>query len=231
MAANPAVTCVIPVFNGERFIEDAINSVRCQTAPVSEIIVVDDGSTDRTAQVVSGLCDVRYCRQRNSGAPAARNRGMAMARGEFVAFLDADDIWNETKTALQLEHFDADPSVGACTTYMQNFWMEEVEDELDSENVSRLTEAQPGVASSVMMRVDVCRQVGPLDISLRHRDIQDWLIRMRRLGFRLETRQEVLVRRRVHDANISRRRSDSGEQELLRLATAALARRRAVPGT
>ncbi len=230
MLAPTEISCVIPVFNGERYLAEAVDSVRRQTVPISEVIVVDDGSHDRTAEVVAGLGNIRYVRQDNSGAPSARNRGMALARGEFVAFLDADDIWEEDKTALQLERFAADPRVGACTTYMQNFWMQEVEAELETTNVNRLTEAQPGIASSVMMRSSVCRKVGPLDTSLRHRDIQDWLIRMRNLGWSLETRKEVLVRRRVHDANVSRQRCDSGEQELLRLATAALARRRAASG-
>lgn len=231
MTGHVDISCVIPVFNGERFIAEAIASVRRQTVPISEVIVVDDGSTDRTADVVAGLGDIRYLGQANSGAPSARNRGMAAATGEFVAFLDADDIWEESKTALQLERFDADPRIGACTTYMQNFWMEEVENELEGSEVNRLTEAQPGVASSVMLRAGACREVGPLDTSLRHRDIQDWLIRMRGFGWRLETRNEVLVRRRVHSSNISRQRTDAGEQELLRLATAALLRRRAASGS
>jgi glycosyltransferase involved in cell wall biosynthesis len=102
----PKVTVVIPAFNGERFIADAIRSVLTQTCRAAEIIVVDDGSTDGTASVVRQFASsVSYYRQENLGAGAARNFGVSAARSEWVAFLDADDFWYPTKLAAQWEHF------------------------------------------------------------------------------------------------------------------------------
>lgn len=220
------VSCVIPVFNGERFIAEAIDSVRRQTCPVQEIIVVDDGSADRTADVLDKLgAGVTYVHQHHQGASAARRRGAALAGGEYIAFLDADDLWRPDKIARQLACMEADPSVGACTTHMQNFWMEEVGHERPAQS-ERLTAPQPGVASTVILRTRAYREAGPLDETLRHRDIQDLLVRVQSAGWSLTTLPDVLVDRRIHTSNVSRNRVDSGEQELLRLAAAALARRR-----
>lgn len=224
---SAAVSCVIPVFNGERFIGEAIESARRQTLPLHEIIIIDDGSEDGTADLVSSLgADIRYFRQDNRGASSARRHGASRASGDFIAFLDADDLWRPHKTAVQLTCMKSQARLGACTTYMQNFWMADVDHERGRQAGDRLTTPQPGVASTVMLRSTAYHEVAPLDDSLRHRDIQDLLIRLRAAGWQLETLHEVLVDRRIHDRNVSRNRGDKGEQELLDLAAAALARRR-----
>ncbi len=227
----PAVSCVIPVFNGERFIAEAIDSVRRQTVAVAEIIVADDGSSDGTPDVVRRCgSDIVYLRQDNQGAPTARNLGAEAATGAFIAFLDADDLWCDDKTGRQLRAFERHPDLGAASAYMQNFWTEEVAAERDQLAGGRLSSPQPGVASTLMVRADVFRAVGSFDVTLRHRDVQNWLIRMQSSGWRLDTLTDVLVRRRIHGSNVSRNRTDAGEQELLRLAMAALERKRGRPG-
>jgi len=97
------VTAVIPAFNAERFVAEAIESVLGQTHPQVECIVVDDGSTDHTAEVVERYGErVRLLRQRNAGVSVARNNGAAAGEGAFVAFLDADDRWHQAKLERQL---------------------------------------------------------------------------------------------------------------------------------
>jgi glycosyltransferase involved in cell wall biosynthesis len=111
-APSPKVSVVIPVFNGERFIGEAVRSALDQTFRDFEIIVVDDGSTDQTAKVVRQFSDrVIYSRQENRGAGAARNYGVSCARGEWIAFLDADDVWYPQKLAVQLEIAAMNPAV------------------------------------------------------------------------------------------------------------------------
>lgn len=91
---DSSVSAVIPAYNCARFLPLAVESIRRQTMPVREILVVDDGSTDETADVVRRLgADIRYCRQENAGPSAARNLGVANANGDVIAFLDADDEW------------------------------------------------------------------------------------------------------------------------------------------
>jgi glycosyltransferase involved in cell wall biosynthesis len=102
--SSPKVSIVIPVFNGERFIRAAIESALTQTFTDFEIIVVDDGSVDQTATIVRQFSDrIVYYRQENRGAGPARNLGVSRATGEWIAFLDADDVWYPHKLAVQLE--------------------------------------------------------------------------------------------------------------------------------
>jgi len=98
----PAVSVIIPAYNAEAFLVRAIRSVERQTFSDFEIVVVDDGSTDETADTAGGFDGVRFVRQPHLGAAAARNRGLEDARGDFVAFLDADDEWLPEKLAHQL---------------------------------------------------------------------------------------------------------------------------------
>src|SRR2546430_16171850 len=99
-----AVTVVIPVYNGERFIQRAVDSILKQTYPVSQIIVVDDGSKDRTREIVEKEYSeqVTLLCQQNGGPARARNTGLRMATGEFIAFLDADDWWEPEKLTMQI---------------------------------------------------------------------------------------------------------------------------------
>ena len=110
---NPLrITAVIPAYNNGRYIKRSIDSVLSQTRPVDEIVVVDDGSTDDTAEVVSRYGDkVRYIRQDNAGASAARNTGIQAATGDWIAFLDGDDEWLPDKIKLQTERVGRNPDL------------------------------------------------------------------------------------------------------------------------
>ncbi|HEX8515665.1 MAG TPA: glycosyltransferase [Bacteroidia bacterium] len=94
---QPLVSVVIPCYNGERFIQATIGSVQSQTYSNFEIIVIDDGSTDSSSEILRSLIEkddrIIYTHQQNAGVSAARNKGMSIAKGEYIALLDADDIW------------------------------------------------------------------------------------------------------------------------------------------
>jgi glycosyltransferase involved in cell wall biosynthesis len=113
MNAKPVVSAVIPVYNGERFIAEAVASALAQTYEPLECVVVDDGSVDQTRRIVSGFgSSVRYLRQDHRGAAAARNAGARAAGGQFLAFLDADDIWEPSKIEQQMEVLLDNPDLG-----------------------------------------------------------------------------------------------------------------------
>jgi glycosyltransferase involved in cell wall biosynthesis len=116
MASEPLVSVIIPTYNRGALIGRAIDSVRAQTYPNIEIIVVDDGSTDDTQDRLRQYGDgVRVVSQENAGPAAARNKGIAQARGEYIAFLDSDDYWLQGKLARQIEALEkAGSSVPCC---------------------------------------------------------------------------------------------------------------------
>jgi glycosyltransferase involved in cell wall biosynthesis len=114
---RPLVSVVIPAYNCADFIGDALDSVLDQGYPALEIIVVDDGSTDATCDVVARRgSDVTLVRQANAGAAVARNTAMARSRGEYLAFLDADDLWLPGKLRIQVDHLESRADVGLCCT-------------------------------------------------------------------------------------------------------------------
>src|SRR5215475_2242760 len=106
----PLISCIVPVYNGEKYLAEAIETIVQQSYRPLEIIIADDGSTDGTAKVAERYSNLlRYLRQDNAGTAAARNLGLSAAVGEFVAFLDADDLWHPEKLARQMGRFEARP--------------------------------------------------------------------------------------------------------------------------
>ncbi|MFW6335176.1 MAG: glycosyltransferase, partial [Desulfosalsimonas sp.] len=119
---RPLVSAVIPVCNRQGWIAEAVDSVLAQDYRPLELIVVDDGSTDATADtVLSYGSRLTYIYQENRGVSAARNRGAAAARGDWLAFLDSDDLWLEGKISAQMEYFRHNPQVRICQT--EEIWI------------------------------------------------------------------------------------------------------------
>jgi glycosyltransferase involved in cell wall biosynthesis len=120
---GPQFSVVIPAYNCERFIGKTIESVLAQTYGAAEIIVIDDGSADETARIVeqySGRTRISYVRQQNQGPSAARNHGVSLARGDWIAFLDADDIWYPYKLQTQRDYIIKNPDVALFWCDMDN---------------------------------------------------------------------------------------------------------------
>ncbi len=114
---SSSISVIIPAYNSARTIKRAIESVMSQSIPPKEIIVVDDGSTDSTCNLVESLFpSVILIRQKNSGAAAARNTGVKQSKGDLIAFLDSDDFWHRRKIEYQSKLFEDDPLLGICST-------------------------------------------------------------------------------------------------------------------
>jgi glycosyltransferase involved in cell wall biosynthesis len=115
--ANPSISVIIPAFNARAYIAHALASVLAQSRPADEIILIDDGSTDDTASALQPFNSrIRYIRQPNQGAAAARNAGIAVSRGEYIAFLDADDLWHPRKLELQSKALTSRPDLALLGT-------------------------------------------------------------------------------------------------------------------
>src|SRR6187549_3720033 len=109
---RPLVSIIVPVYNGERYLRAALESIFAQTYRPLEVIVVDDGSVDDSGVIAQSFPEVRYIRQENQGVAAARNHGIETARGEFYAFLDQDDLWTPEKLTVQISYLLNDPDLG-----------------------------------------------------------------------------------------------------------------------
>ena len=225
---EPLVSCIIPVYNGERFLAEAIESVLAQSYGKVEIIVVDDGSTDGTPGVVARFGDrVSYVRQDNAGPSAARNRGLKEVRGEFITFLDADDLWEESKLEKQLARFRERPELSYSVTMTQNFWEEEAKEEEARFADHRRSKPIPGyVTLTLMVKREWMDRIGGFDESLAHGDAADWFQRIDEAGGVGELMNEVLARRRLHGENRSRVRAAGSRDEFLMILKRRLDRRR-----
>ncbi|QIT56556.1 glycosyltransferase family 2 protein [Aquisalimonas sp. 2447] len=146
MTAAPLISIVTPTFNRAGYLPVAIDSVLAQTFPNLEYLIVDDGSTDNTSDVVNSYDDerIRYFRQENQGQSVARNVGIENSRGEFVCFLDSDDAWVPEKLQQQLEAFRAHPEAGVV--YGDYIFIDAEGDTLSMRNMGRrsgwITEAR-----------------------------------------------------------------------------------------
>ncbi len=111
----PLVSVIMPAYNAEKFIREAIFSVLGQTYPSIELIIVDDGSSDTTPQILEEFSGtINLIQQPNLGPAAARNRGVKEAKGELLAFIDADDVWHLEKISVQVEYLRNNPNIGIC---------------------------------------------------------------------------------------------------------------------
>jgi glycosyltransferase involved in cell wall biosynthesis len=220
------VSAIVPVHNGERYLGEALDSILAQTAPVAEILVVDDGSTDGSADVARGYGDaVRYLRQPNQGAGVARNTGAAAALGTHLAFLDADDLWTPDKTRAQLEVLLKDPDCDAVFGQVRQFHSPE------------LPEAQAGLRppnelvagyhpGAMLVRREAFERVGLFESRWAVGEFLNWYLRGAEQGLRTGMLDEVVMLRRIHGANTTAARRQS-YVDYVRALKASLDRRRA----
>jgi glycosyltransferase involved in cell wall biosynthesis len=183
MTSAPIASVVIPAYNRAGTINRAIQSVLAQTFEDYELIVVDDGSSDTTRQIVQSIKDDRVkmiIHERNSGAAAARNTGMQAARGKYIAWLDSDDEWLPQKMEAQLDTLRKAPSqFKACYTAY-----ERVEKDLTVVYIPRTNEARSvyltcdlGPGSTLMFERAVLDKIGFLDETLKRYEDAEWLLR------------------------------------------------------
>lgn len=227
MSSEPLISIVIPAFNAERFLGEAIESVLSQDAGPLEIIVVDDGSTDRTAGIAAGYApQVTLIRQANMGPPGARNQGLAAARGAFIGFCDADDVFLPGCLGLQLEKLCANPAVDLVVGRYANETMVSAPGEALA-FAPMETSADYIMSMSVsLIRRHVFDRVGNFDAEMRQCDDWDWFMRARELQVPILLHPAILMRRRLHDSNITRDQQASQRYTALMLKRSLDRRRR-----
>jgi glycosyltransferase involved in cell wall biosynthesis len=219
------VSCIIPVFNGARYITEALDSIAAQSHAATEIIVVDDGSTDRTAEIATGHASrVRYLWQANAGPSTARNLGIREARGAFIAFLDADDRWHPEKLERQLRVFTEHPETGVAVGHAVMF--REAGSTASSGGRPTDVPIPAYLTGTLLASRATFDRVGVFDTTLSHADDTSWFLRARTLGVGIELLPDVLLYRRLHDNNMSQSRRAESFDEYLRVIKSNLDLRR-----
>jgi glycosyltransferase involved in cell wall biosynthesis len=215
------VSAIIPVFNGERFLGEAIESIFAQSYRNLEVIVVDDGSTDGSAKAAQRY-PVRYYHQPHRGPGAARNFGIQQARGEFLSFLDADDLWMPEKTAGQMAMLAARPELEAVFGWVEQFSSAEAASPKTRFAGTILKGIHPG---ALLIRSASFARIGMFAADWQIGEFMDWYARATEAGLAEAVLPEVVVRRRIHDNNLMRGEAVD-KTEYARILKAALDRRR-----
>ncbi|HEY3496846.1 MAG TPA: glycosyltransferase [Polyangiaceae bacterium] len=224
---NPGISVIIPCFNMGRFLAEAVESVHAQRHEPLEIIVVDDGSSDDSAEHAKRLLgDVRYLWQENQGPGAARNHGLRAARHEIVAFLDADDLWPADKTSVELAHLESDPELDFVVGNQRHFARKP-----GAPEGSREYEFEEPyfifLFGCGLFRRRVFDKVGVCDESMRYSEDTDWFFRCREAGVPYKVIPEVTVFYRRHESSMTHGR-DAVAKGFLSAIKKSLDRRRTI---
>ncbi|MGC1309591.1 MAG: glycosyltransferase [Phormidesmis sp.] len=200
---KPLVSIIIPVYNCEKYLEEAINSALVQSYPRMEIIVVDDGSTDRTAKVAQKYgAQLQYIYQSNQGAGSAKNTGIERSNGEYLAFLDADDIWEKNKIELQMATLESNADLDIVFGHVRNFYTPGLSESI-RKSVHCPPHPMPGhIPSCALVRRASFFKVGFFNIDLPIAAFADWYARVVEQKLVMMTLPDVLTHRRIHDNNM-----------------------------
>jgi glycosyltransferase involved in cell wall biosynthesis len=218
------ISVIIPVYNGDKYLAEAIESVLAQTDFRFDVIIVDDGSTDNTGKVAESFGSlVRYYYQINSGPGAARNKGISLALGDFISFLDADDLWTPDKMKQQWMAFEADPHLDMVFGHIRQFYSPELT-QAEKDRINIPVDIMPGHhAGTMLIKKESFLRVGLFKKEFG--EFIDWYARAKDLNLKSIMLPDVLMKRRIHRTNLGilQRKQRSGYVNVLK---AALDRRR-----
>lgn len=215
--SSPLVSIILPTYNGAPFLPESVESILAQTYNPYEVIIVDDGSTDNTKEVLKPFAQkIRYINlEQNKGLPVARNTGIRLAQGEYIAFIDADDLWLPEKLQTNVEYFGRHPDVGMVYSGHTN--IDEKGRTLNGGVKKRLpsgkiffqlySEQNFIIPSSVVVRKEVFETTGLFDEQLVN--CQDWDMWLRiAFYFKIEGINEPLVKYRHNPHSLSKNRNN-----------------------
>lgn len=197
----PLVSVIMAVYNYGRYLREAIDSVLGQTYPTYELVIVNDGSTDETEEIaLSYGSRIRYHLQKHQGLSAPKNQGVRLARGEYVTFLDADDIWPEKRLQMLMAPFLNDMEIEMAFGRLHNFLSPEVIGK--KEILESLSEPMNGICSGTMLiKKDSFLKVGYFKLEWTVTEFLDWYLHAKELNLKTAWVQELVLQRRLHENN------------------------------
>jgi glycosyltransferase involved in cell wall biosynthesis len=221
---RPTISAVVPVHNGAAHIAEALQSIRAQTCPVVEVIVVDDGSTDDTVAVVRRADPAATVIQQARGGPSsARNAGASRASGDWLAFLDHDDLWTAEHNAVLLDGLQKQPDAGFV--YGRFCFRELASGALNARLQKIDKTAVPFLLHSALIRRDIWQSMGGLNPSRHLSEDIDFYLRLRDAGVAMACVDPITLIYRLHGGNLSRT-APLGNAVMLEVMHDAIRRRR-----
>ena len=219
------ISVIIPVFNSERFVAEAIDSVVNQTFKPNQIFLVDDGSTDGSATIMKSYPEAIYHYKENGGACSALNVGLKQVTGKFIAFLDSDDYWELDKLGLQMQFLSDNPQYDGVFGNHKRFYEKPQSEITDGELVDSKKVLPARFKGSLLIKKDSFFKVGLFDETIKMGDFLDWYRRAMDIGIQFGMLNKIVLQRRIHDANTSLK--DKGEiKDYVKLLKASMDRRR-----
>ena len=198
---NKSISVIIPVYNGEKYLKDAIESVIFQSLPPSEIIIIDDGSSDGTAKIVASYGDrLKYVYQENCGIPASRNRGVKMATGDYITFLDHDDRFLEQTLEIQYGVFQKYQTAEIVFGHAYLAYPGKSESDVNSKELKKILQILLGCT---MMKRSVFDRVGFFDESMLMAEDIDLFLRTKEAGIPMAIHEDVVLYYQKHETNIT----------------------------
>ena len=194
---SPLISVIIPIYNGEKFIENLLEQLSKQQYSPMEVIVVDDGSTDGTAKLLSKFTSITYIYQENAGPAAARNRGLQFAKGEFIAFLDCDDLWSETHLISLIQHFQNNSELAIVKGQIQDQVM------FKHGNENHELSYFNCLLGSCIIRKSTFEKIGSFDEELTYCEDMDWFTRAWEHNVPLKKIDQVSLYYRRHEQNMT----------------------------
>jgi len=196
------VSTIITVYNGENYLSDAIQSVIIQDYPHIEIIIIDGGSIDESRRVAEQFgSSVRYYYQNNTGIAAAKNHGLELSKGDFFAFLDADDLWTRDKIQQQITVFNEDPTLDIVFSHVKQFHSSELNVE-EKERIWCSNKLIPGVSAGTMLiKRESFFKAGLFDTQLRRGIFVNWYMHALEIGMRTHMLPNMHMWRRLHQTS------------------------------
>lgn len=221
-----SISVILPLYNAEEYIGEALNSILSQTLKPFEIIVINDGSTDKSLSKIELFGKkIKIINQQNKGAGAARNEGIKIAKGEYLAFLDADDVWLDNKLEEQFNYLISHPETEIVSGFVEQFISPELSVE-DTNKLNPMLQNMPGyLPGAILIKKSDFLKVGFFNEQLHLGEFIDWYSRAKDLGFRDEILPYTLLRRRIHNNNMGIYKKEH-VKDYLKVLRASLNRKR-----
>ena len=221
------VSVIICAFNAVKTLKETLQSIMNQTFDATEIILVNDGSTDATVDVTKEFPSVIVLNQPHSGVGTALNLGLSKAKYEFIAFIDSDDLWTPNSLELQIAMLRKNPQASGTIGWLEEF----ICPSLTFRHAARFQPRAPQVAwinGATLIRRSLYEALGDLNTKLSMGEWIDWIARAKSEGFLFVTHQNIILKRRLHPSSLSIQRKKLPRDGMLDLVRLALDRRKSL---